>query len=106
MASEQRKHPRAPLALLVQYRFDSLDDFMAEYSVDISMGGMFIRTSAPRKAGSMIYLQFTLKDGSKLIEALGKVVHASDKGMGIEFVNVDDESMALIEQIVRSNLAK
>lgn len=108
---EKRKSPRAPLSLLVQYRFDSLDDFMAEYSVDISIGGMFIRTREPREVGAMIYLQFTLKDGSKLIEALGRVVHvnppeAEIPGMGIEFVNVDEESAQTIEEIVRANLAR
>jgi uncharacterized protein (TIGR02266 family) len=111
LGPDKRRHPRAPLSLLVQYRFDSLDDFMAEYSVDISMSGMFIRTSDPRKEGSMIYVQFTLKDGAKLIEGLGKVVRVNPAGaplagMGIEFVNFDDESMALIEEIVKANLKK
>ena len=46
------------------------------------------------------------KDGSKLIEGLGKVVRVSegkgtDSGMGVEFVDFDTESMALIEEICR-----
>ncbi|MFW5878661.1 MAG: PilZ domain-containing protein, partial [Myxococcota bacterium] len=77
---DKRRFPRAPLSLLVQYRFDSFDDFLSEYSADISCGGMFIRTEDPRPVGSMIYLQFALKDGSKLIEGLGRVVHVNDSG--------------------------
>lgn len=108
----RRRHPRTPLSLLVQYRFNSFEDFLAEYSVDLSPGGMFIRTAEPREMGSMIYLQFQLKDGSKLIEGLGKVVWVNPPGtvgraagMGIEFVNFDEESMALIEEICATKAA-
>lgn len=109
---DKRRHPRAPLSLLIQFRFDSLDDFMSEYAIDISYGGMFIRTNEPREEGSMVYLQFSLKGGAKLIEGLGRVVRVNQPGgpqaagMGVEFVNFDDESMALIEDIVRKNLGK
>ncbi len=109
---EKRQAPRAPLSLLVQYRFDSFDDFLSEYSADMSTGGMFIRTEEPRKVGSMIYLQFALKDGSKLIEGLGRVVHVtppgSDRvpGMGVEFVNFDEPSLELIEEIVADRLER
>lgn len=106
--ANKRVNPRSPLSLLVQYRFDSFEDFMAEYSADISLGGMFIRTDEPRPSGSMIYLQFSLKDGSSLIEGLGRVVHVTGPddegatGMGVEFVNFDDESSEFIEQLVNA----
>ena len=108
---DKRRHPRAQLSLLIQFRFDSLEDFMSEYATDMSMGGMFIRTNEPREEGSMVYLQFSLKDGSRLIEGLGRVVRVNrgdgrPDGMGIEFLNFDEESMALIEEIVRRNLEK
>lgn len=103
---DRRKHPRTPLSLLVQYRFNTFEDFLAEYSLNISPGGMFIRTDEPRAEGEVIYLQFSLKDGSRLIEGMGRVVRVNPPGvegrvagMGIEFVNFDDESMALIEDI-------
>lgn len=108
---DKRKHPRAPLQLLIQFRFESFDDFLAEYSTDISLGGMFIRTRQPREEGSFIYLQFALRDGARLIEGLGRVVRVNPRddpsrtpGMGIEFVNFDPESMALIEEIVSQKL--
>ncbi len=104
--AEKRRHPRTPLNVLVQFRFDTFDEFLAEYSLNVSPGGIFIRTEAPREEGAMIYLQFTLRDGSKLIEGMGKVVRVNPpgdpthpSGMGIEFMNFDDESMALIAEI-------
>jgi molecular chaperone DnaK len=103
---ERRRHPRTPLSLLVQFRFNSFEDFLAEYAVNISPGGMFIRTDKPNEEGSTIYLQFSLKDGSPLIEGMGRVVRVNPPGvdgriagMGIEFENFDEESMALIHDI-------
>lgn len=111
--SEKRRFPRTPLSLLVQYRFNTFEDFLAEYSVNVSVGGIFIKTDQPREEGSIIYLQFSLKDGSRLIEGMGKVVRVNPPGvagrvagMGIEFLNFDDESMALIQEIVTSRSAK
>ena len=113
--AERRKYPRVPLSLLIQYRFDTLEDFLSEYSTNISIGGMFIRTEKPKDEGTLVYLQFYLRDGAKLIEGLGRVVRVnpaepagdqSASGMGIEFVNFDEESMALIRQIVERNLAR
>ena len=110
---DRRKHPRTPLSLLVQFRFNTFEDFLADYSVNISPGGMFIRTDEPQEEGSIIYLQFTLKDGSRLIEGMGKVVRCNPPGesgrvagMGIEFLNFDDESMALIQEICATRQAQ
>jgi uncharacterized protein (TIGR02266 family) len=109
----QRRHPRAKVQLLIQFRFDTFEDFVAEYSTDLSVGGMFLRTEKPREEGSFVYLQFALRDGSRIIEGLGKVVHVIPPGvpgriagMGIEFVNFDAESTATIEEIVARRLAK
>jgi molecular chaperone DnaK len=105
----RRKHPRTPLTLLIQFRCNSFENFLAEYALDLSPGGMFIRTNEPREEGSLVYLQFTLRDGSRLIEGMGRVVRVNrpgdegrEAGMGIEFVNFDDESTALIDQICAS----
>jgi len=109
---DKRRAPRAELHILVQFRFASFEDFLAEYATDISAGGMFLRTDTPRPEGAMIYLQFALRDGSKLIEGLGKVVRVNPPGgdrpagMGVEFVNVDEESRGLIEEIVAQKLAQ
>jgi molecular chaperone DnaK len=102
---KERKHERTPVSLLVQYRFNSLEDFLAEYAVNLSPGGIFIATDDPSPIGTMLYLQFSLKDGSKLIEGMGRVAHVQHataqqpRGMGIEFVQFDEASMELIARI-------
>lgn len=103
---ERRKFQRVPLNLLIQYKFETFEDFISEYAGDISMGGMFIRCDEARDEGSMVYLQFSLKDGTKLIEGLGRVVRVNpnsgpNPGIGVEFVNFDDDSRAMIDAIIR-----
>jgi molecular chaperone DnaK len=111
-SDERRRHPRAALSLLVQYRFNTFEDFLAEYSADISAGGLFIRTTEPREEGTFLYLQFWREDGTRLIEGTGKVarvISENDRsgmppGMGIEFVNLDPQSIDLIHQIVAARV--
>lgn len=110
--ADRRRHPRTALSILVQYRFNSFEEFLAEYSVNISPGGMYIQTLHPQEEGSMIYVQFSLKDGSRLIEGMGRVVRVNEPGtagvepgMGVEFVNFDDESMALVQEICAARQA-
>jgi molecular chaperone DnaK len=106
-SGNRRRHERTALHLLVQYRFSSLEAFLAEYALNISPGGMFIRTAEPCEEGAVVYLQFSLTDGSRLIEGMGRVVRVNPApgsedhpaGMGVEFVNFDEDSMALIEDI-------
>lgn len=101
---DRRRYPRTSLSILVQYRFNTFEDFLAEYSANISIGGIFIRTEFPKEEGAIVYLQFSLQDGSRLIEGMGKVVRVNPPGsrhvgMGVEFMNFDEESMALIHDI-------
>lgn len=111
MDSERREYERAPLKMLVQFKVGDMAEFMSEYGVNISLGGMFIRTSQQRDVGSMVYIQFRLEDGSKLIEGLGKVVHVNPPGhaapgIGVEFVNLDTKSRELIHDIVTERLGE
>jgi len=109
--SDRRQCVRVPLNLLVQYRFDTADELFCEYALDISEGGVFIKSDEPREAGSMMYLQFVLKNGIRLIEGLGRVAHVSPfgdkvRGMGIQFLNFDEESKETIKLLVASRSEK
>ncbi len=109
--SERRRHARTPVTLLVQYRFDTLEDFVAEYATNLSPQGMFLETGEPSPVGSLLHVQFSLKDGSKLVEGLARVVRVTAKGagseapgMGVEFVQLDESSLALIRQICEGRI--
>lgn len=105
--TDRRIFRRVPFFRKVQYRFESLEQFKSEVANDISLGGMFIRTDEPEAIGSVIFLEFDLKDGSKLLRGYGKVVRVNpkgvpdfDAGMGIEFLKFDDESIARIRSLI------
>ena len=110
--AERRRAPRAALDILIQYRFASYDDLLADRSLDISAGGVFICTEAPKAEGELVYLQFRLTESAPLIEGLGRVVRVNPPGvpgrvagMGIEFVNLDDASRRIIAAVVAHRLA-
>jgi uncharacterized protein (TIGR02266 family) len=98
--------------MLIRHRFNSIEEFIREHSSDLSMSGLFLRAESRREVGTLVYLQFSLTTGETLIEGLGRVVHVSDPdgagdrtgGIGIEFVNFDEASLALIEEIVVQRL--
>lgn len=102
---EHRKHPRVPLELLVQVTSDSIAQFRAVHAKNLSVGGMFIETPTARAVGASVFFQFTVKDGGTLIEGLGRVVHASSSGMGVEFVSVLEPSASIIRKLVADRLA-
>jgi molecular chaperone DnaK len=110
-SADRRRHPRAQVSLLVQYRFNTFEDFLAEYSADLSVGGIFIRTDDVREEGALIHLQFWLEDGTRLIEGTGRVarvIHPGDPnqpaGMGVKFVSLDAASTELIQRIVAAKI--
>ena len=110
--TQRRDGPRVPLDVLVQVRTDSIEQFKAEHAVNLSMGGMFLRTADVRTVGSEVYFQFTLKDGGPLIEGLGRVVHLSGPsggnlgGIGIEFLSVLEPSRSIIRRLVEARIAR
>jgi hypothetical protein len=92
--------------MLVQLRFESVDDFVAQYATNVSLSGMFIATPLVYEIGAMLTLQFVQGDGDAFIEGLARVVHCRQgAGIGVEFVNLDEDSMRLIEHMVESALA-
>lgn len=105
-SENRRRHARTSLALLVQFRFNTLEDFLAEYATNLSPGGMFIETDAPSPVGTTLHLQFSLKDGSRLIDGHARVVrvvpHGNERGpagMGVEFLELDEETRRVIERL-------
>lgn len=102
--ADNRRHPRVPLDVLVQLRSDSVDAFRAMHARNLSIGGMFIATKEKRPQGAEIFFQFTVKDGGTLIEGLGRVVHVSDDGIGVEFVSVLEPSASIIRALVDERL--
>ncbi|MCX7808337.1 MAG: TIGR02266 family protein, partial [Deltaproteobacteria bacterium] len=107
---DTRKDKRAPVSLKVKYKSATLEEFVEQYSRDISLGGIFIKSKQPMPVGTLLKFELQLKDESKLIQGVGRVVWKRDPseatsedrpaGMGIKFIKMDPESRKLVEQIV------
>lgn len=94
---DQRKFKRKLIEVVTHFRYGDVDEFIQEHLRDISIGGMFIKTSHPKRLNEKIYFKFSVDQGATLIEGYGKVVWANEDGMGIEFISIDEKSRELIE---------
>jgi uncharacterized protein (TIGR02266 family) len=106
-SAERRLFRRVPFFRKIQYKFETMEQFKTEVANDLSIGGMFIKTNNPEPLGSVIFLEFDLKDGSKILSGYGKVVRVNavatpdfDPGMGVEFMKFDEESMTRIKAVI------
>jgi uncharacterized protein (TIGR02266 family) len=103
-----RRHKRLPLSILVQFRYHPYEDFLYEYTMDVSPGGVFLRTETPQPVGATVYLQFSPRDGSVLIEGVGRIARVvpPGKGMvpgiGVEFTQMDERTKERIRELCES----
>jgi len=111
---ERRRHPRAPVDLLVGVKFDSVQHFLAVYAEDLSESGMFLRSehAGPlREPGQTLELRFDAGN-RRIVEGRARVVRVLEPraegrpgGIAIEFIDLDPVSRKLVEAIVRIKLA-
>lgn len=88
-------------------KFGDIETFVSEYSANLSMGGIFIKTRNPRKIGTVVELRMNLQNGKELVDAVGRVVrviHPGDEytgatpGMAVEFTDLNKDSKRIIEK--------
>jgi c-di-GMP-binding flagellar brake protein YcgR len=102
--------------LQLSLRFPSVQQFLSAYAGDVSESGMFIRGwdekegGTPRELGQIVTLRFDAGQ-ERIVQGTARIVrvvrgeNASDSGIGVEFVELDENSRKLIEMIVRIKLA-
>jgi uncharacterized protein (TIGR02266 family) len=103
--SERRKHPRKEVWIEIHYQ--QLDDFFYDFAINLSRGGMFIKTGRPLAVGTEIKLRFTIPEHKQVIETKGNIVRVigSDDGrdhapgMGIEFQALSSRDLELINSL-------
>jgi uncharacterized protein (TIGR02266 family) len=104
-----RKEKRTPVTLKIKFKSATLDQFIERYSVDVSHGGIFIRTKDPLGVGTHLKFEFQLQDASPLIAGEGTVVWTREHdpsrvgvapGMGVRFDRLTPESRPVLEKIL------
>ena len=109
---ERREHPRA--AVKIEIEFKHTFDFVSSYMLNISKGGLFIKTDEALPLDTIVFLRFTLPGDTKLIETEGKVVWCNTnkgkgyfpRGMGIKFLRLNSDDAEKIKIFVDEHLAQ
>jgi len=101
--NERRLSPRVTALLKIEY--PNREGFFVDYLIDLSQGGLFIRTKMPLQVGDEIDFTISFPGLLEPIPLRGVVRRvASDKdknpGVGVEFIFTDDETKKAVEKLV------
>ena len=95
----RRSSPRVVLGIPVQYRFGNT--IAAALALNLSHGGIAIRTTSPLDAGARIKVRFRMPGSKRDIDADGRVAWSDRRvGMGIQFEKVEPANQQVIDSFV------
>jgi len=95
----RRSSPRVVLGIPIQYRFGNT--IAAALTLNLSHGGIAIRTTSPLEGGAKIKVRFRMPGSKKDIDAEGRVAWSDRRvGMGIQFETVDAPNQSIIDNFV------
>ena len=95
----RRTSPRVVLGIPIQYRYGST--IAAALTLNLSHGGIAIRSTSPLEQGSKIKVRFRMPGSKRDIDAEGRVAWSDRRvGMGIQFEQVDPANQAIIDNFV------
>jgi uncharacterized protein (TIGR02266 family) len=111
-SAEKREHPRA--VVKIEIEFKDIMDFISSYMINISNGGLFIKTDDAFPLDTIVLLRFTMPNDPQPIEADGKVVWCNTKGgkgyfpkgMGIKFLRLNSDDAEKINKFVEKHFAQ
>jgi hypothetical protein len=106
---QSRKSTRASVPLLPRYRASTGFEYVDGQCLDISVGGMFIASSAPCETGTLLKFECIVDGQSMPVKGVARVVwqrsNSGDRdrpgGMGLQFVKLEPGTAELIEGLIR-----
>ena len=105
--SDKRTSPRA--STNIEIMFKETGSFIRSYMLNVSNGGLFIKTDNPLPLESEVKLKVILPDDTEIMEIQGQVVWVNPPtarnsfpvGMGIQFMDLMPEHKMKIEEFVQ-----
>jgi len=95
----RRGSPRVVLGIPVAYRFGNT--IAAALTLNLSKGGLAIRTMSPLPQGAKLRARFRLPGSKRDIEADSRIAWSDRRvGMGLQFEKVDPVDQAAIDEFV------
>lgn len=106
-ASGQRTDRRCPVSLKVSYQ--TYDNFLIEYTKNVSRGGMFIGTKHPHQINDIVDLFLDVPGLADPVHLKGEIVHLNtsgiedgDAGVGVKFIDIEDMSRQALITFIKS----
>jgi uncharacterized protein (TIGR02266 family) len=111
MEPKRRQFSRIELQTKVKVTFSSSDSRRALLSTNLSEGGLFLQAEETKPVGTKIEFEFALRDGGPSILGHGVVRWIEDsperrKGMGIKFLDLNDEGKREILEIIQMHQSR
>jgi uncharacterized protein (TIGR02266 family) len=98
----RRSSPRVALGISVSYRVGNT--IAAAVTLNISRGGLAIRTTSPLGPGTGVKVRFRLPGGKKDIDAEARVAWTErGVGMGLQFSKIEPADQGLVDQFVEAH---
>lgn len=111
LSGQPRATPRVPVKMRVEIEEGKPEKFLT--SVNISEGGLYLRTVTPLPEGTVLHLKFTLPRDVEPMTVVGMVVRTStlgkeldvEPGMGIKFENLSENDRNRLKNFVQWDMA-
>lgn len=106
MTDDRRSSPRVQTN--IQVMFKETGAFIKSYMINVSNGGIFIKTDKPLPLDTMVMVKMNLPGDTNTMDIQARVVWRNPSGannmfphgMGIQFVKMDDEHRQKIQNFV------
>ncbi|HUL01160.1 MAG TPA: PilZ domain-containing protein [Nitrospirota bacterium] len=110
LSGEPRQTTRVPVRMRVEIEEQIPDKFL--HSVNISEGGIYLRTHAPLPETTLLHLSFTLPSDTGKIKVMGEVVRKTplevqfdtEPGIGLRFIGISEDTRNRIRNFVKWTL--
>ncbi len=110
MGEEKRINPR--VSTTIEIIFKEPRSFCRAYMLNVSNGGLFIKTEEPLSLDSKVIIKLKLPEDKEEMEIMGRVVwtnpkgrkNSFPKGMGIQFFEISPEYTEKIEDFINIHL--
>jgi|GEM_PF-366432 len=104
---DKRADHRCPVSLKVSYR--SYNEFIEEYTKNVSKMGMFIHSTRPHTIGETVEVMLNVPGLDDPVSIIGEVRHVKtdaaneeNRGIGLKFINIDEQSRQALINYIRS----
>jgi two-component system chemotaxis response regulator CheY len=100
--TNRRSSPRVLLGIPVSYRFGNT--IAAALTLNISRGGLSVRTTSPLAVGTAVRVRFRLPNGKKEIDTEALIAWTDRRvGMGLQFTKLTTADQAQIDDYIQGH---